>query len=214
VNLFRHAGLKAKLIIPLVLTTISVGLISADQFGRSLKTAVFEEFSSKGVALAKSLASSAQDTILARDASTVQGFIDEYKGIRGVGFVYVLNNKGEVLAHTFTPAFPDNFNISVPHGKVSATISKQELIWQNRHFLDVEAPILAGTLGYAHVGMDIDIAQQMTADAIRRALLTSLLISALGLLFLYYILNLTIKQIVYLSSVSKKISEGAKLDLL
>ena len=166
-------GLRLKILLPLAFVMFAVGALSAVQFGRRLDKALLEEFSSKGKALAKSLASSAQDTLLTRDASTVQGFIDEYKGIHGVGYVYCAERQGlrggAYIQSCISGRIPGG------RGKTqvgSSKITETEISWAGRHFLDIQSPILAGTLGYAHVGMDLDMARIAGAEAVRSVLVS------------------------------------------
>ena len=66
-----------------------------------------EEFTSKGTAIANSLASSAAWTsILTRDASTVQAQVDQFAGISGVAYVMVYDPAATQIAHTFVPLVP------------------------------------------------------------------------------------------------------------
>ena len=65
-----------------------------------------EEFTSKGTAIANSLASSGVDLILTRDASTVQALIDQFATISGVAYVMVYDANRAQIAHTFVPFVP------------------------------------------------------------------------------------------------------------
>jgi len=56
---------------------------------QTLRRQMTAEFTSKGSAIANSLASSGVDLILTRDASTVQALIDQFAGISGVAYVMV-----------------------------------------------------------------------------------------------------------------------------
>jgi HAMP domain-containing protein len=206
-NIALSTSLRAKILLPLAMIMILVGALSALSFGRRLDSALIEELGSKGRALAKSLASSAQETILSRDASTIQGFIDEYKGIRGVGYVYVVSGSGEILAHTFTPTFPREILTIAGAPLESAKITQSQLTWRQRHFLDIQAPLLGGSLGYAHVGMDLDQAKVAGMEAFRSVMLGTFFLGLFGFGLVFLIVNQSIRQIIQLSVLSRKIAE-------
>ncbi|MGZ3651047.1 MAG: ATP-binding protein [Bdellovibrionota bacterium] len=205
--------MRVKLLFPVAVVMVLTGGVEAAKFGRALEHSLVEELSSKGVALAKSLASEAQETLLTRDASTIQGFIDEYKVIHGVAYVYVIDAQGQVIAHTFSPSFPEEiFPKELKLQPSSARINLRELRWRSRRLLDVEAPILAGTLGFAHMGMDVAFAEETAWRAIREALTVSLLVSVLGMICVVFFLNRTIRRVIRLSSVSREIAQGESFD--
>src|SRR5262249_38200675 len=64
------------------------------------------EFTSKGTAIANTLASSGVDMVLTRDASTVQALVDQFAAIQGVGYVMVYDGERTLIAHTFAPLVP------------------------------------------------------------------------------------------------------------
>ena len=99
-------GLRAKIIllgagvlIPLAALT---WFIAVDSLRRNMT----QEFTSKGVSIAESLANSAVDPILTRDASTVQTLVDQYVGSSGVAYVLVYDTHNAIIAHTFVPRVP------------------------------------------------------------------------------------------------------------
>src|SRR5512138_183149 len=72
----------------------------------SLRRNMTQEFTSKGVSIAESLANSAVDPILTRDASTDQALVDQYVGSSGVAYVLVYDSHNAIIAHTFVPIVP------------------------------------------------------------------------------------------------------------
>src|SRR5512134_1908469 len=72
----------------------------------SLRRNMTEEFTAKGVSIAESLANSAVDPILTRDASTDQALVDQYVGNSGVAYVLVYDAHNAIIAHTFVPRVP------------------------------------------------------------------------------------------------------------
>lgn len=107
------------------------------------------EYVTTGRAIAKALAAGSPDALAAGDAATVQAMIDEFLRIDGVGYVYVTDARGRVVAHTFVPAMP----VSLTGLRPEPGVVRFSLPGQG-DFIQVTAPILAGEAGFVSVGMD------------------------------------------------------------
>src|SRR4029078_11563924 len=77
-------GLLAKVVLFLASVLLPLALVTCFVSVHTLRVRMTEEFTSKGTAIANSLASSGVDLVLTRDASTVQALIDQFAGIRAV----------------------------------------------------------------------------------------------------------------------------------
>jgi twitching motility protein PilJ len=152
-------GLGAK--ITLLLAAVLVPLAAVTWFVtvQTLRQRMTEEFTSKGTAIANSLATSGVDLILTRDASTVQALIDQFGGISGVAYVMVYDPAKTQIAHTFVPFVPPDL---VDKNLVAGDLPKQvrEIEYADpvtgaiRRIIDIGVPMLGGTLGTVRVGMD------------------------------------------------------------
>lgn len=86
-----------------VLLAATVSLFSAWNLRRHLT----QQFTSKGAAITSSIASSSVDVLLNRDPSTIQATIDQYiDKPGGVAYVFVVDDQGDIIAHTFVPQIP------------------------------------------------------------------------------------------------------------
>ena len=154
-------GIAFKLVGPFAaitaLTCLVMALVASAQVERGLAA----DFSSKGEAIARSLASAAEQSL--GSLTTLQAGIDTNKIIAGVAYIYVQDTDGSVLAHTFSPAFPaglEKINALDP-ARLSASNPLQinpALDWSwsagRIRAIDVAAPVSGGALGVVHVGMD------------------------------------------------------------
>lgn len=158
------------------IVTVSMSVASA----YSLRWHLTGEYSSRGSAIAKGIADSSAELLGSDSPETFQAIIDESADLRGVAYIFVLNAKRQIIAHTFKEAIPKQFlNLSVnpnptkwgkdgsnPRGMRRFTHSPNfegvngEAIVQYRrgkgfgYAIDISVPILEGNGGYVHVGMD------------------------------------------------------------
>jgi len=152
-------GLLAKMILFLAAVLVPLAAVTWFISVQTLRQRMTEEFTSKGTAIANSLASSGVDLILTRDASTVQALIDQFAGISGVAYVMVYDQAKTQIAHTFVPFVPPDL---VDRNLVAGDTTKQvrEIAYADpvtgapRHIIDIGVPMLGGSLGTVRVGMD------------------------------------------------------------
>ena len=152
-------GLLPKMIVFLTAVLLPLAAITWYVSVRTLRQEMTEEFTSKGTAIANSLASSGVDLILTRDASTVQALIDQFVSISGVHYVLVYDPERQLIAHTFHPVVPsDLIAKNLVPGDVPTQV--RHLVYEHpvtrrpQSIIDVGVPMLGGQLGTVRVGMD------------------------------------------------------------
>lgn len=131
---------------------IATSNFSAWNLNKNLK----EEYSSKGIAIASSVANSSENSLGNYAPETIQATIDQFLEIRGVGYVFVIDSQGEIIAHTFVPTIPNkilNLYSNKYHSGTEITSQNIKIIGMG-NFIDISAPILEGAGGYVHVGMN------------------------------------------------------------
>jgi twitching motility protein PilJ len=165
-----RVGLSTKIVLFLVLTLLPLAVITWTISVRSLRDNLTAEFTSKGTAIANSLATSAVDLVLTRDASTVQALVDQFAEIAGVTYVIVYDPQQQVMAHTFAPVVPPGLiakNLvpgDVPR-RVQQTDYRDATTGATRPIIDVGVPVLGGQLGTVRVGMDRAVIDAAAAQA-------------------------------------------------
>jgi twitching motility protein PilJ len=159
-------GLLTKIIVFLTIILVPLAAITWYASVRTLRERMTDEFTSKGTAIANSLASSGVDLILNRDASTVQARVDEVisgkDAIAGVAYVMVYDPQKTLIAHTFHPVVPrDLIDKNLVVGDVAKQVREityaHPVTGATRSIIDVGVPMLAGQLGTVRVGMDKSI---------------------------------------------------------
>jgi len=152
-------GLLLKIIMFLAVTLVPLAAITWWVSVQELRKSMTSEFTTKGTAIARSLASSGVDLLLTRDASTVQAIVDQFAAIPGVAYVMVYDPKKTLVAHTFAPLVPSGIvEMNVVPGEVAQRIKDIEfpdpVSGALRQIIDIGVPVLAGQLGTVRVGMD------------------------------------------------------------
>jgi phosphoserine phosphatase RsbU/P len=172
----------------LILIVILFGVIATATsllFGWTLYRSLTMEYRSKGIAIAKGVADSSAEILLNRDLATVQAAIDQFDEIDGVGYVFVSDAHGEIVAHTFVPAVPKEVLSLIKQSRTSPStgnaVTTTLKIERLGDFIHIYAPILAGVGGFVHVGMD---------QSFIRAQIWSTVAKQQGIMFAIFILSI------------------------
>jgi PAS domain S-box-containing protein len=163
------------------------------------------EYTSKGSAIAKSIAGSSVETLLNRDASTIQALIDQFLEIIGVAYVFVVDAKGEIISHTFVPRVPEEI-LRITGTRPKVTRSQDIEIFQRGSFIDIASPILEGTVGYVHVGMDKGMIRAQMRSAMIKQLFLLLVIFLVSVASAYIFVNKISQPLTKLTEYSKKLA--------
>jgi signal transduction histidine kinase len=174
----KTSRLLRKVLVAEVILFAAIGLATAGLSAYTLASRLTSEFSSKGTAIATSIANASDELILTRDASTIQSLVDQFRQIRGVGYVFVVDGDGTIVSHTFVPEVPRELRAiprtawNEPGG--DKVLQQDVRVAGGGDYIDVSAPVLAGVGGAVHVGMDKGV---IRAD-IRSTIVTQLLVIA------------------------------------
>ena len=182
----KRSRLLTKVLIAEVILFAAIGLATAGIAAYSLASRLTSEFTSKGTAIATSIANASDELILTRDASTIQSLVDQFRQIRGVGYVFVVDGAGTIVSHTFVPEVPRELRTlrhvawNEPGGDKVQEVDVR--VAGGGSYIDLSAPVLAGVGGSVHVGMDRGI---IRAD-IQQTIVTQLLV--VGAIFVFAVM--------------------------
>ena len=109
----------------------------------TVNTYLSEEYETNSQGIAQSIADASVDILLNRDLAALQSLIDQFIEIQGINYVYIIDEAGEFLAHTFVPGIPEQILTADPSS--TATVERQ--ISGMGAFVEVSSPILAGVAG-------------------------------------------------------------------
>jgi twitching motility protein PilJ len=206
-------GLLSKLILFLAITLVPLAAITWWISVRALTTNLTDEFTSKGTAIARGLASSAVDLLLTRDASTVQGLVDQVGAINGVKYVMVYDQQKTLIAHTFAPLVPPGI---VDRNLVPGDAAQQvrEIAYldpvsgMTQQIIDIGVPVLAGQLGTVRVGMDRSVITAAATRSGQYLLLVFLGVAMLAVLAGVFFAHHIIRPVTQVVRAAERVGQG------
>lgn len=157
----------------------------------TVDTHLSNEYESNSRGIAKTVADSSVDILLNRDLSALQSLIDQFIEIQGIGYIYITDEHGEFLAHTFVPGIPDEVNQSIS----SSDEAVERHIPGFGDFVEVSSPILAGVAGRVHIGMNTSLIALKVQRAVGQQVYLISSIFIVGILSAVWLVNLAGKPL-------------------
>ena len=171
---------------------ILIGLSTSVLNVHTVDTHLSEEYVSNSRDIAKTIADSSVDILLNRDLAALQSLIDQFVEIQGIKYIYITNEDGEFLAHTFVPGIPEEILEGV-EGDPSNTDTVERSLPGMGDFVEVGSPILAGVAGAVHVGMDTGLIALKIQRATGRQIYLFAIVFVAGVLGAIWFVNLAAK---------------------
>ena len=180
----------------------------------TVDTHLSEEYVSNSKGIAKTIADASVDILLNRDLAALQSLIDQFLEIQGIRYIYIANESGEFIAHTFVPGIPQEILASDPLSTATVERSLPKL----GDFVEVGSPILAGVAGTVHVGMDTGLIALKIQRAIGQQMWLFVVVGAVGVVASVWLVNLAAKPMArlmgYAASLARDDEETAHEELL
>ena len=155
----------------------------------TVDTHLSEEYISNSKGIAKTIADASVDILLNRDLAALQSLIDQFLEIQGIRYIYIANESGEFIAHTFVPGIPEEILASDPLSTPTVERSLPGL----GDFVEVGSPILAGVAGTVHVGMDTGLIALKIQRAIGQQMWLFCVVFAVSVVAAIWLVNLAAK---------------------
>lgn len=149
-------GLAFKASILVLASLIIFGIISGSIIKRQYSNALKKELISKGETIALRFVKSFLEDPLVLKTRSFQDHLEDNLRIRGVAYLYLADNRGEVVAHTFDSPFPRTLQLL---GEKTILTERKKRIREINLFrmgkiIDVGVPFFSDRLWIVHVGMD------------------------------------------------------------
>ncbi len=148
---FDNFSIRAKLILTVVGIILILGVLMGSYLNVVQTNMMKTELNEKGISITRNLAENSVNPILTDNQVRLQWFVETIKESEAeVVYVFIVDERGEVMVHTFKGGFPiDLKGINPSIGKSSSLLLDTEM----GSVRDISYPILDGTAGEVHVGM-------------------------------------------------------------
>ena len=183
-----------------------IGLSTSVLCVYTVDTHLSEEYVSNSRDIAKTIADASVDILLNRDLAVLQSLIDQFLEIQGIEYVYITDEMGEFLAHTFVPGIPQEILAADRVG--TATVERS--LPGMGDFVEVASPILAGVAGAVHVGMDTGLIALKIQRAIGQQVYLICIVFVSGVFAALWLVNLAANPLGELLAFAAELARGGR----
>jgi len=199
--------IKFKLIIMLLSINLIVG-IGITVFIRNFTFQhLIKKTEEKGISLGYNLSSDCIEPIIMDDRIGLQKLIYQTKkSDTDIYYIFILNQYGEVLVHTFGGYFPKGLNQI--NSIVKQPYHMQLISTEIGLIRDLSIPILNGWLGTVHLGISEQHVQSSVSSITKRLITILFTITILSLMLIYLFTKKTLSPLDQLIKSIQKVGEG------
>jgi two-component system response regulator HydG len=204
----RPLGLKSKLLMAVLITVVSSGLLISLVVTQRYSSSLFSSLSAQAENIAQAVALDATDKILTNDLVALQKMLDYHiTSNPHTAYIFIVKNR-QVLAHTFPQGIPIEL-LSANDAILENYANHREIKSSTgERYLDIAWPIFSGKAGLLRLG----VSERPYRDQVRKlwlqmtGLTFAILLLALGgsLLFIKRITG----PLAVLAKAAEKIDEG------
>ena len=168
----------------LTLLLVLLGALSVWQMRQMMEGLFLEQQEQRGQSLANLVSARAANLMLVNNYYDLHELLRDMKATnRDVRYLYVVNREGEVVSHTFTEGFPKDLIAANGNRTGNSTTFLAE---GEGRILDIMAPVIAGRLGFVHVGLVDSSLQVALTEATRKLWMDSFFVLGLGSLIAFF----------------------------
>lgn len=191
-----------------LLLVLMLGLMAILVTRTSMQQVVRHELELRSASIAEDLSNRATDSILVNNKYLLNRLISETKATYSdIRYIFVVDTKGQVLAHTFGVGFPLELLSanSAPGSEASHVVildTTEGPIW------DAVAPIFEGRVGSIRLGLSDALLGRTVTTVTTQLILATLLVSTFGILLAIFLTRVLTRPIQELAHIARAVGQG------
>ena len=148
----RTLRIQTKMILGIIAVTLFFGLATVFIAGTVLQHTLDEKLEKRAVTIAKNIAQVSINPLLTEKYFELNMMVMDYKtSEEDIEYIYILNGKGDVVAHTFKHGFPVELR-GANKPDPERQFSFQHYDSERGSIGDIAVPLLKGVAGTLHIG--------------------------------------------------------------
>jgi len=133
--------------------------------------------------------------------------LDLMKSEEDIEYIFVLNKKGEVLAHTFDRGFPAEL-LKVNRDVFSKSYSTEKITTEKGELIDIAVPMMEGEAGVVHLGFSEQHLREEINSIITLLLWLIVALSVIGIVIAIFLSLLIAKPVLELAKIAGAAGTG------
>ncbi len=206
----QKTSLRNKITISIVLVILFLGLAVIFVINQVLPEALRKETKLRGISMARNLSGRSLNPILTDNRFELKELVDEEKRLgEDVVYAFIMDAKGNVLAHTFKDGIP--IELKTDNLVTPSQISSIQLLKTQEGFIyDIAAPVSAWNeiIGIVRIGMNEENIRKTINETLGMVIVVTILVMLLCIFIGFGLSSLIVKPIRELQRLVQEITEG------
>jgi signal transduction histidine kinase len=201
-------SIRTKILGIVLALVLALGLGITLQVRAALTRTMDAQLEEQGISVARDLAARATDLILINDLYALHQLLTETQANNAnVRYAFIVDARGQVLAHTFGEGFPPGLlevnaaNLD-EHHHTTILNSDEDKVW------DTAVPIFEGRAGTARVGLSEAGVRRAVDSVTGQLLLTTVLVSVIGVTAAALLTWVLTRPILQLAQAAQSVGRG------
>lgn len=194
---------------------IALGLVLLLGFGAilqirwTMRSILGLELKERGASIARDVAARAADFILIDDLFSLRDLVrDTLESNKDVRYIFILDGRRNVLAHTFGHFLPPDLQAANPGEDYLGGFRTEMLESEEGVMHDVAVPIFEGRAGVVRVGMSEERLEEILSGMTRRLLFLIAIVSLFGVIAAISLTIILTKPLLELKDVARAVGRG------
>ena len=124
--------------------------------GTVLHQKLNEKLQKRGIPIARNIAQASTGPLLMEQYFELELLFHEFmRAEEEIAYIFLITNRGDIAAHTFEEGFPIALKYAnIPVAGEEMRVAQIET--ENKNYFDIAMPLLKGSIGIVHVGLQKD----------------------------------------------------------
>ena len=205
----KYTTLKTKYIGGICCLVLSVVILLLAYMYRQFALQIEGELYKRGTSIARNLAAQAVTPLLTENQIALQLLIRETKrNETDIRYIYLVDEQGNLLAHSFDHAFPADLLKLAASEAASARQCVRTIRTEEGDVVDINVPVHGGEFGWMHVGLSETFIDQELAHIFLKGVPIIALILLVGVGAAWWFAVRITRPLAQLSANVKKVADG------
>ena len=206
--MLRAVGFRSKILLGIAGLVVLMGLVVMIFAETVLYENLYVKLEKRGISIARNMAANSINPVLTEKYFELKMIaLDMMKSEEDIEYIFVLDNRGKVLAHTFDRGFPTEL-MEVNRDVAGKRYSTQKIITEKGELIDIAVPMIEGEAGVVHLGFSERHIRGEINSIIKLLLWLIIALSIIGIVIAIFISMMIAKPVLELARIAEAAGTG------
>jgi PAS domain S-box-containing protein len=206
--MLKRIGFRYKILSGIVGLLVLFGLVVIIFAKTVLYENLLGKLEERGISIARNMAANSINPVLTEKFFDIEMMaLDLMKSEEDIEYIFVLDNKGKVLTHTFDRGFPVGL-MKVNREVLGRNYSIEKIATEKGELIDIAVPMSEGKAGVVHLGFSEQALKEEINSIIALLLRLIIAVSIVGIIIAFFLSQIIAKPVLELVKIVEAAGAG------